>query len=59
MMNIDAPDEQQCMVSAYGPSEQPLSAVSGISLLELLQEHAVDSVDLLKIDCEGGEDAIL
>ncbi|MGA8406715.1 MAG: FkbM family methyltransferase [Candidatus Acidiferrales bacterium] len=59
MMNIDAPDEQQCMVSAYGPSEQPLSAVSGISLAQLLQEHAVDSVDLLKIDCEGGEYAIL
>lgn len=59
MMNIDAPDEYQCMVSAYSPSEQPLSAVSGISLGQLLRDHAVESVDLLKIDVEGGEYAIL
>ena len=59
MMNIDAPDEYQCMVSAYCPSEQLLSAVSGISLGQLLRDHAVESVDLLKIDCEGGEYAIL
>jgi FkbM family methyltransferase len=59
MMNIDAPNGSQCMVSAYFPSEQPLSAVSGISLGELLREHAIESVDLLKIDCEGGEYAIL
>jgi FkbM family methyltransferase len=59
MMNIDAPSEYQCMVSAYCPGEQPLSAVSGISLSQLLFGHAVESVDLLKIDCEGGEYAIL
>jgi FkbM family methyltransferase len=59
MMNIDAPDERQCMVSAYCPSEQPLSDVSGISLGQLLRDHAVESVDLLKIDVEGGEYAIL
>jgi FkbM family methyltransferase len=59
MMNIDAPDESQCMVSAYYPSELPLSAVPGISLGDLLRDHAVESVDLLKIDCEGGEFAIL
>jgi hypothetical protein len=59
MMNIDAPDEYQCMVSAYCPGEQPLSVVSGISLSQLLCDHAVESVDLLKIDCEGGEYAIL
>jgi FkbM family methyltransferase len=59
MMNIDAPDESQCMVSAYYRSEQPLSAVPGISLGDLLRDHAVESVDLLKIDCEGGEFAIL
>jgi FkbM family methyltransferase len=59
MMNIDAPDEYQCMVSAYYRSEQPLSVVPGISLLELLRDHGVESVDLLKIDCEGGEFAIL
>jgi FkbM family methyltransferase len=59
MMNIDAPDECQCMVSAYYKSGQPLSAVPGISLGQLLQDHAIESVDLVKIDCEGGEYAIL
>ncbi len=59
MMNVDAPDEYQCMVSAYYPSEQPLRAVSGTSLGQLLRDHALESVDLLKIDCEGGEYAIL
>jgi FkbM family methyltransferase len=59
MMNIDAPDACQCMVSAYFPSEQPLTAVPGISLGQLLEEHDVEGVDLLKIDCEGGEYAIL
>lgn len=59
MMNIDAPAECQCMVSAYVPSEQPLSAVPGVSLGQLLRDHAVENVDLLKIDCEGGEFAIL
>lgn len=59
MMNVDAPDEHQCMVSAYCTSEQPLSTVSGISLDQLLRDHAVESVDLLKIDCEGGEYLIL
>jgi FkbM family methyltransferase len=59
MMNIDAPDECQCTVSAYAPSDQPLSAVPGISLGQLLRDHAVENVDLLKIDCEGGEFAIL
>jgi FkbM family methyltransferase len=59
MMNIDAPDEYQCMVSAHYPSKQPLSAVPGISLSQLLRDHGVEHVDLLKIDCEGGEFAIL
>jgi FkbM family methyltransferase len=59
MMNIDAPDELQCMVSAYCPSEQPLNTVPGVSLSQLLRDHAVENVDLLKIDCEGGEYAIL
>jgi FkbM family methyltransferase len=59
MMNIDAPDECQCMVSAYFPSNQTLNTVTGTSLGQLLREHAVERVDLLKIDCEGGEYAIL
>jgi FkbM family methyltransferase len=59
MMNTDAPEERQCMVSAYFPCEQPLRAIPGISLEQLLRDYAVERVDLLKIDCEGGEYAIL
>lgn len=58
-MNIDAPDESQCMVSAYYQRGEQLTAVPGISLSQLLRDYAVESVDLLKIDCEGGEFAIL
>ena len=58
-MNTNVPDEYQCMVSAYYPSQQPLSSVPGISLGQLLTDYAIESVDLLKIDCEGGEYAIL
>lgn len=59
LMNVDAPDDRQCMVSAYFQCAQSLSAVPGISLGQLLRDHSVDTVDLLKIDCEGGEYAIL
>jgi FkbM family methyltransferase len=58
-MNIDASDENQCMVSAYHNDAQPMSTVSGISLHQLLRDHAIDTVDLLKMDIEGGEYAIL
>ena len=59
MMNLDAPDDRQCMVSAYFPSDRPMSSVPGVSLGQLLKEHSIESVDLLKIDCEGGEFEIL
>lgn len=59
MMNVDAPDEYQNMVSAYCPGDQPLSEVPGISLAQILRDHHIESLDLLKIDCEGGEYAIL
>lgn len=59
MMNVDAPDECQSMVSAHYRTGQHLTAVSGISLAGILQDYALEHVDLLKIDCEGGEFAIL
>ena len=59
MMNIDTPDEYQCTVSAYNSGSQALSLVPGISLSKLLHDQSIESVDLLKIDCEGGEYAIL
>ncbi len=41
------------------PGEQPLSAVPRISLGDLLRDYGVESVDLLNIDCERREFAIL
>jgi FkbM family methyltransferase len=58
MMDIDAPDEYQSMVSAHSGSEAT-TAVPGVSLGHLLGEHHIDAVDLLKMDVEGGEYAIL
>lgn len=59
MMNIDAPDEAQCMVSGYFHTDQPLRSIPGISLSQIMRDYELESVDLLKIDCEGGEYAIL
>ena len=56
MLNIDAPEDAQFRVSAYY-NASGLKEVRGISLEELL--GAVETVDLLKIDCEGGEYLIL
>jgi len=55
MMNLEAADEYQCMVSAYSQGDQPLTSVPGVSLGQLCQDYGLDEVDLLKIDCEGGE----
>lgn len=59
MMNADAPDEVQCTVSAYFESGDELTAIPGISLEQLLRDCSVEHVDLLKIDCEGGEFSII
>jgi len=58
MMNVDAPERSQARVSAFYGSGQ-VKEVRGISLKELLEAHNLQRVDLLKIDCEGGEYLIL
>jgi FkbM family methyltransferase len=59
MMDIDAPDRGQVRVSAYRPSRCEKKAVDCISLASLFAEFKLTEVDLLKIDCEGGENDIL
>ena len=59
MLDIDAPDRAQARISAYGPSGCEKKAVECISLSLLLAEFSITEVDLLKIDCEGGEYDIL
>lgn len=59
LMNIDLPDRRQVNVSAYGTDASFLTRVPSVTLKDLLAAHQLDSVDLLKLDCEGSEYAIL
>lgn len=59
MMDVDVPDRAQARVSAYGSSNGKKQRISGITLAGLVEEYELQTVDLLKIDCEGGEYAIL
>ena len=58
-MNVDAPDRGQARVSAYGNTKEEGKLVPGVSLADLVKEHSLEVIDLLKIDCEGGEYTIL
>jgi FkbM family methyltransferase len=60
MMDIDAPDRNQVNVSAYGHRESAqLAPVASTTLAHLITAHKLDAIDLLKLDCEGGEFSIL
>jgi len=59
MMNVDAPDSGQARVSAYHPTSDGRRLVPVITLSSLIQQHQLGVIDLLKIDCEGGEYDIL
>lgn len=59
LMNVDAPDRNQATISAYGPNISGRTRVPGISLASLIESQRIRQVDLLKIDCEGGEYDIL
>lgn len=59
MMNVDTHDRGQARVSAYGSDGQQRQLVPGITLAALVEQHGLTEIDLLKIDCEGGEYDIL
>jgi FkbM family methyltransferase len=59
MMNVDEPDRQQARVSAYGFSDALRTAIPAVTLTQLVTDHQLKEIDLLKIDCEGGEYEIL
>jgi FkbM family methyltransferase len=60
MMNIDLPDKNQVNVSAYDPQGAATAfQVPSTTLAGLIAEHHLESIDLLKLDCEGGEYPIL
>ena len=59
LMNVDASDRGQARVSAYGPENRERQRIPGIALASLVADHGLNEIDLLKIDCEGGEYTIL
>jgi FkbM family methyltransferase len=61
MMDVDAPEGAQARVHAdyCGELKSQMKEIPGISLAKLINDFHLDAVDLLKIDCEGGEYKIL
>src|SRR6202171_3177067 len=59
MLNVDAPNRAQARVSAYSSTNGARKLVPGVTLAQLFEDHQLSTIDLLKIDCEGGEDDIL
>ena len=54
-LNVDIGDYDEVHVSSYWYREAEQRVIPCVTLAELMETHGVDSVDLLKVDCEGGE----
>ena len=59
MMDVNVPDRAQARISAYSSRNEKQQRIAGITLAGLVEEYELQTIDLLKIDCEGGEYAIL
>jgi FkbM family methyltransferase len=59
LMDIDVPDGRQANVSAYRSDHATAERTPSVTLADLIEHHRLDIVDLLKMDCEGGEYPIL
>ncbi len=55
VLNVQRLDGEEVHVSSYWYPEAEQRAIPSVTLAELLDAHGLDSVDLLKVDCEGGE----
>ncbi len=55
LLNVEIQESDEVHVSAYWYPEAAGRVVPSLTLSELLTVHQLDSVDLLKVDCEGGE----
>ena len=58
-LNIRTLDSGEVHVSAYWYRDSPQRQVQAVTLPDLLEAHELEFVDLVKIDCEGGEYDIL
>jgi FkbM family methyltransferase len=59
LLNVQIQEGEEVHASAYWYQGAEQRAISSVTLSELFDEHRLDSIDLLKIDCEGGEYDIL
>jgi FkbM family methyltransferase len=59
MMDVDAPARGQHRVSAYYPNNAARKIIPGVALATIVDDYGLTVIDLLKIDCEGGEYDIL
>ncbi|MGH9031121.1 MAG: FkbM family methyltransferase [Acidimicrobiia bacterium] len=55
VLNVEKLDGDEVHVSPYWYPEAEQRVIPSVSLAELFDTHHLDSVDLLKVDCEGGE----
>lgn len=59
VLNLQILDGEEVHVSSYLYGNGIQRKVPAVTLSELLVTHALDTIDLLKVDCEGGEYDIL
>jgi FkbM family methyltransferase len=55
VLNVEKLDGDEVHVSPYWYPEAEQRTLPSVTLEELFDTHGLDSVDLLKVDCEGGE----
>ena len=54
-LNVEISGNDEIHVSSYWYQKSEQRVVPCVTLAELMETHGLDSVDLLKVDCEGGE----
>jgi FkbM family methyltransferase len=60
VMDTDQETNDPAMVSlAYASQGSNLQRIPSVTLTDLIRVHGIDSIDLLKMDCEGAEYPIL
>jgi FkbM family methyltransferase len=55
ILNVQIQESEEVHVSAYWYQEAERRRVPSVTLSDLFKVHQLDSIDLLKVDCEGGE----
>jgi FkbM family methyltransferase len=55
VLNVEKLDGDEVHVSPYWYPEAERRTLPSVTLADLLDTHGLDTVDLLKVDCEGGE----